>query len=189
MPTTAQRGSETRERLLAAAVRLIPELGWDNVSTRQVAEAAGVNAGLVHYHFGSVQALRVAAVSSILDEVSAQYEPLLASADDPGTLATGLVEMITTFSHDDPMMVLLWESFAAASRDTDLREVMGRALADWRSLLADYLHDRRVPDADARATLASALIDGLFLHVALSPELDPTAWSGPLAELLTGGTR
>ncbi|MFD1052553.1 helix-turn-helix domain-containing protein, partial [Kibdelosporangium lantanae] len=35
-------GEEVRQRLLAAAVQLIPERGWSAVSTRVLAERAGV---------------------------------------------------------------------------------------------------------------------------------------------------
>ncbi|WP_288047924.1 helix-turn-helix domain-containing protein, partial [Nocardia sp.] len=51
---SAERGRATRERLLEAAVSLIGEVGWSGVSTRMVAQRAGVNAGVVHYHFASV---------------------------------------------------------------------------------------------------------------------------------------
>lgn len=53
-PTAADRGREVRRKLLTAAVELIPERGWNAVSTRLLAERAGVAAGLVHYHFPSL---------------------------------------------------------------------------------------------------------------------------------------
>lgn len=39
--------------LLAAGAALYPELGCAGLSVRRVAEAAGVNPAMVHYHFGS----------------------------------------------------------------------------------------------------------------------------------------
>ena len=47
----------TRRRIEAAAVALVAERGWDAATTRAVAERAGVNRGLVHYHFESIDAL------------------------------------------------------------------------------------------------------------------------------------
>ena len=52
-----ERGNEVRQRLLAAAVELIPERGWTAVSTRVLAERAGVTPSVVHYHYSSLQAL------------------------------------------------------------------------------------------------------------------------------------
>lgn len=48
------RPSQDQDRaLLAAGARLYPELGVDGLSVRRLAEAAGVNAAMVHYHFGN----------------------------------------------------------------------------------------------------------------------------------------
>jgi AcrR family transcriptional regulator len=58
----AVRGEAVRRRLPAAALELVPERGWPAVSTRVIAERAGVTPSVVHYHFASVQALLVEAV-------------------------------------------------------------------------------------------------------------------------------
>lgn len=43
----------TREKILAAADGLFGEIGFDAATTRQIADASGVNKALIHYHFGS----------------------------------------------------------------------------------------------------------------------------------------
>src|SRR5262245_35542025 len=48
-----ENGRETQERILRAAERLFAERGIDAVSTREIIEAAGVNSGSIHYHFGT----------------------------------------------------------------------------------------------------------------------------------------
>src|ERR1043165_5303191 len=64
--TAAERGREVRQRLLTTAVALIPELGWSAVSTRILAQRAGLAAGLVHYPFESLPALlREASLASM----------------------------------------------------------------------------------------------------------------------------
>ena len=49
---TAAR-SAAEEALLDGAERLLVEQGHAGITTRRLAEAAGVNHGLVHYYFGS----------------------------------------------------------------------------------------------------------------------------------------
>ncbi|MFG6462534.1 TetR/AcrR family transcriptional regulator [Roseateles sp. DXS20W] len=46
-----------RERLLAEAMRLFGERGFDAVTTREICAAAGVNPGAIHYHFGDKDGL------------------------------------------------------------------------------------------------------------------------------------
>ena len=45
------RGQETRERILAEALRLFGERGYVNVSVEEIAEAAGVTKGAVYHWF------------------------------------------------------------------------------------------------------------------------------------------
>ena len=44
---------KTRKALIDAAGELVAEKGFDNVTTRAIAEKAGENIGSLHYHFGS----------------------------------------------------------------------------------------------------------------------------------------
>jgi len=51
---------DTRSRILAAAKGALLEVGYANLSTRGIAEAAGVPLSQIHYHFGSRQNLMLA---------------------------------------------------------------------------------------------------------------------------------
>ncbi len=53
--------SDTKLALVEAAGQLFAEQGFDAVSTRMIADKAGVNLGGIHYHFGSKEKLYVAA--------------------------------------------------------------------------------------------------------------------------------
>ena len=54
-------GSDTRDKLVAAAERLFAERGANNVSLREINRAAGQkNVAALHYHFGSRRALMLA---------------------------------------------------------------------------------------------------------------------------------
>ena len=52
---------DTRMALMLAAGELFAKFGYDAVSTRVIAEAAKVNLGGIHYHFGSKEKLYVEA--------------------------------------------------------------------------------------------------------------------------------
>jgi AcrR family transcriptional regulator len=59
-PAGASHGRrETVAVLLDAAERLLVEQGYGAVTTRNLAERAGVNHGLVHYYFGSMEEVMV----------------------------------------------------------------------------------------------------------------------------------
>ena len=48
---------ETRTRILAAAKTSLLQVGYARLSTRVIAETAGVPLSQIHYHFGSKQGL------------------------------------------------------------------------------------------------------------------------------------
>ena len=65
--TTARSAAE--EALLDAAERLLVEVGYAGITTRRLAEEAGVNHGLVHYYFGSNEKLLVRALERFTERL------------------------------------------------------------------------------------------------------------------------
>ena len=54
--------STAETALLDAAERLLVDVGYAGITTRRLAEEAGVNHGLVHYYFGSNENVLVQAL-------------------------------------------------------------------------------------------------------------------------------
>lgn len=184
-PTAADRGREVRQRLLAAAVELIAERGWTAVSTRVVAERAGVGAGLVHYHFASVQALLRAAAVGAMRETATMLDPVLAQARTPAEAVTMLVSALDAYTGDDPMSVLFVETYLAASRDPELREAVAGVIAEFRTQLAAWLGRHGVPEPDATAAVLGSAVDGLVMQRALDPTLTAAMVTPVLTRMLT----
>src|SRR5215203_2810647 len=73
---TAAR-SAAEEALLDAAERLLVEVGYAGITTRRLADEAGVNHGLVHYYFGSNENVLVRALvrftERLIDRQKALY--------------------------------------------------------------------------------------------------------------------
>src|SRR5690242_3694147 len=51
------RGAETRERLVEAALDVFGRFGFEGATTRQIAKEAKANLAAIVYHFGSKEAL------------------------------------------------------------------------------------------------------------------------------------
>ena len=61
--------SSAEETLLDAAERLLVDVGYGGITTRRLAEEAGVNHGLVHYYFGSNENLLVRALERFTERM------------------------------------------------------------------------------------------------------------------------
>jgi AcrR family transcriptional regulator len=77
--------SEARQQattaLLDAAERLLFEVGYAGVTTRRVAEKAGVKHGLVHYYFGSMEELLTQTLERLAHRLARALEEHYANPD------------------------------------------------------------------------------------------------------------
>src|ERR1700682_2621069 len=64
----SDRSDLTRRALGVAAIEALKEDGYAGASARVIAQRAGVNQGLVFYHFGSVANLLLAALDAVSEE-------------------------------------------------------------------------------------------------------------------------
>lgn len=80
MATTARQDATVA--LLDAAEELLVEVGHAGISVRRLAERAGVNHGLVHYYFGSMEEVFLQTLERFTDRLIARQRELYA-ADVP----------------------------------------------------------------------------------------------------------
>jgi TetR/AcrR family transcriptional regulator len=68
----------TRERILAAALQVFAERGFEGARTREIAERAGANLGLITYYYATKELLWQAAVSRAFGELQAELQDIVA---------------------------------------------------------------------------------------------------------------
>jgi len=131
--TSARAAAE--EGLLDAAERLLVDVGYAGITTRRLAEEAGVNHGLVHYYFGSNENLLVRALERFTDRLIARQRELYA-ADVPFVekWRTAMRYLVS----EDVSYEKVWLELQALSwNDAGLRERLARVNAEWRAVLTD----------------------------------------------------
>ncbi|MFY1636295.1 TetR/AcrR family transcriptional regulator [Solwaraspora sp. WMMB335] len=186
--TAAERGRQVRQRLRAAAAELIAERGWAGVSTRLVADRAGVAPGLVHYHYASVQALLVEAATTVMTTLVGELDEVLARSATAADGVRSLLASLDGFSGTDPTSLLFTEAYLAATRDENLRHALAAVIDGLRERLAGWLAGHGVADPAATAAVLAAAIDGMMLHRPLSPGLTGAAVAPVLIRILTPAT-
>ena len=67
MPKTD--GYKTREKLLGVAEKLFAEKGFNGTSIDRIAKTAGVNKGLIYYHFKDKKDIFVSIMKNIINEI------------------------------------------------------------------------------------------------------------------------
>jgi AcrR family transcriptional regulator len=77
------RQHNRRSSLLAAAARLIAARGYDAISMRDIAAAAGMEPGSLYYHFRSKEELFLAVHEDAVNAIATAVERAIAPHDDP----------------------------------------------------------------------------------------------------------
>jgi AcrR family transcriptional regulator len=165
---------DPRRRILRATAELIADLGWTRVTTRKVAERAGVNNALVHYYFGTKRALLLqAATDAFMNELGGPLEAL-ATHDDLGEAVLESIAWLGRAGPSHTSSRIVVEMMLQAVHDPALRETSRHMLLDFRQAVQAKATEQGWPSDTAAglATLLAALLDGLYLHVLLDPQLD-----------------
>ena len=127
------------EALLDAAERLLVEVGHAGITTRRLAEQAGVNHGLVHYYFGSNESLLVRALERFTERLIARQRELYA-ADMP--FAEKWRTAMRYLVAEDKTYEKVWlELQALAWNDPELQTRLARVNGEWRAVLTEAFEE------------------------------------------------
>lgn len=145
MPRPSQ---DQDQALLAAGAALYPQLGCAGLSVRRVAEAAGVNPAMVHYHFGSKDAFLRALLQQ---HYEAMFDTLQlhsqGEADVMARLAAALLGVARFVRAHRPLVARVWADAQAgeAVAQDFLRANTPRHLAVLMALLQEAEVRGRLP--------------------------------------------
>lgn len=125
---------DTAERILDAARRSLLAVGYSALSTRQIAEDAGVPLSQIHYHFGGKRNL----ILALLDRENARLLERQAAMYDSDLPLSKQWEQACDFLEDDlasGYVRVLQEMMAAGWSDPEVAAAVRRDLRGWFDLL------------------------------------------------------
>jgi AcrR family transcriptional regulator len=164
-PQVARSASEGA--LLDAAERLLVEVGYAGITTRRLAEEAGVNHGLVHYYFGSMENLLVRVLERFTERLTARQRALYA-ADMP--FIEKWRRAMRYLVGEDVEYEKIWlELQALAWNNPDLAERVTSVNDEWRAVLTEAFEEPRrayrieMP-LDALVSLVMTFNEGIILE-------------------------
>ena len=136
-PAGASEGRrEAMAALLDAAERLLVEQGYGAVTTRNLAERAGVNHGLVHYYFGSMEEVMVQVLERFTARLIERQRAMYASERsflDKWRTAWGFQQEDLTSGYSK-----IWlELQAMAWTRPELRARVQQVNGEWRRVLTE----------------------------------------------------
>ena len=144
--STARVAAE--EALLDAAERLLVDVGYAGITTRKLAETAGVNHGLVHYYFGSNENLLVRALERFTERLIVRQREMYA-ADVP-FIEKWRTAMRYLISEDITYEKIWLELQAVAWNNPAIRTSLEHVDAEWRAVLTVGVLKSRIASSGSR---------------------------------------
>lgn len=191
-----RRKQETRERIRGAARRLMAEGGYEQVTMRALAEAAGVGLGTIALHFKDKKTLLL---STFHDEIAREFLQAFSSVPEGGTLKEKFMVLVDRlYGYYERHAIFLRPVCREALFATgEWRDRFDGQLAELLDLVAELL-DRHKELGDVRPDVSShhvamvcwsiymnVLVDGLNAET-----FDAAAQRAkvePLLDVLLGG--
>ena len=155
----AEESARTRAAILDAAEVIMRAEGYAAVSARRVSDKAGVNLGLIQYHFGGMDGVLLALFKRTDDRHAARYEEAMQS--------------------QEPLQYL-WDAHRDAASNELVIEFM--ALANHKK----FMRDEIARSVDRVRSLQSAVIERVFREAQLDSQEWPAP---AMALLLSGASR
>jgi AcrR family transcriptional regulator len=130
---SGEQSASTREALLDATERIMRDEGYAAVSTRRVAAQAGTDKALVHYYFGTMDELFIAAFRRNAERGAENLGHALASKQPLWALWDAL--------HEQSSTALMTEFIALANHRRAVKAVMVENSRKFRQMQLDGLTD------------------------------------------------
>lgn len=176
-PRTAVQNQEiraaARAKLLNAALELFASRGYAATPVDAIADAAGVSAGLLYYHFDSKPAL----LNAIFEQSLADVHATFAAADREPDPADRLPALLRSAAAIVPRHRRFWAVWYGLRMQRDVLKSLGPSVMEFSAAivrtLERYLQDIGWPEPTLEARLLFAQIDGVCQHFVLDPEHYP----------------
>jgi AcrR family transcriptional regulator len=179
--TTSERqlAGDKAARIVDAMRASVAERGTAGSTFDQVARAAGVSRGLLHYYFGTKERLLVEVVRRDCDVRMATLDAALAQAQTADDFIAVLVASLEDVVRNEPGFVtLLFELFVLSRRHEDVAAEFTELLSRPRKQVAALLRAKEADgvlhlsaEPDAVVDVLLSLADGIWLRM-LAEERD-----------------
>lgn len=172
-----------REQLLAGARQCLYARGYAGTTARDIVAASGTNLASIGYHFGSKDALLVAALVQALADWGTDLEERLTGVverpDALDRLEATWAAVIESIHEHRQLWLATYEAFVQVERSAELKQMLATAYESARAGLASMLLLAPAEPGDRPArTVGSfqlALVSGLSAQWLLDPGAAPAA--------------
>jgi len=185
---------ERRAQIVDGLMTAMAEHGYDGASVPDIARAAGLSPGLVHYHFENKQEILLVLVEQLAAGLRERFERRARGAGSPRARLYAFLDAHVALGADaNPRAVACWVTIGAeAVRQKEVqaayRQATRRALEQLEQLIAEVLADERRSAAGSKE-MAAALMATIYgcYQLATAGHAAPRGFAAPALRRMADG--
>jgi AcrR family transcriptional regulator len=185
---------EKAERIMRAVLTILSKKGYENTTINDVAEAASVSRGLLHYYFKDKEDMVSRALTYGFGSMWNSSVSSLSSAKSPEELVDNMIDVLKRNVQENPdFTALLFEMWVSSRRSEKIGKVFKDGLEDSvasLTALLEFASSARVikidpTEAEGIVRMLLAIYHGMSIQLLTNPEKarDRSIWA-PIRRML-----
>lgn len=166
--------AQTKARILTASVESLAELGYAGTTMSEIAERVGLTRAALIYHFESKNAMMVAVMNALYDEMALRFAAAAPAFLTPKDRLLAVLDTMGNHASSINQMALI-ELLLAARRDPGFRDEVAPLVARreaafdkaWSDLIGNF---KTAPRLEVLRDLAVAALRGYTIGKSLSDD-------------------
>lgn len=162
---------EKKKRIVRATVDCISKYGYNKFSMQDVAKAAGVSKGIIHYYFSCKEELMRSVLETVAYDLEENLKKEIAVEDEPNEklrmFIKTCVNLVRTTKDFYQIKMDFWTQI---NQNKEVRNIIAGHYQKIRGTGADVIRDGiregsfRAVDADKFSAIIIAIVDGISLQ-------------------------
>jgi AcrR family transcriptional regulator len=172
-----KKGADKKNQILEALNQCLQTKPFDQTTIKDIAQAAGINHGLLHYYYKNKEDILVHYIDYVIDHYRTMFNDWLTQKEGEGVIGRELIESFFQFMNEKitlnrPLSKAFIEIWEIAVYKPAVKAKLQRAYKEWVEILTDML-DRVLHDTDASRRIGFSIVAFLEGMALFSIILDP----------------
>jgi AcrR family transcriptional regulator len=172
-----KNGADKKIQILEALNQCLQIKPFDQTSIKDIAQAAGVNHGLLHYYFKSKEDILIHYIDYVIDHYRAMFMDWLTQKEGEGIIDRELIEAFFKFMNEKitlnrPLSTVFIEIWEIAVYNPAVKSKLKRAYQEWMEILTGML-SRATKDTYSSRRISFSIVAFLEGMALFSIILDP----------------
>ncbi|MBI4830876.1 MAG: TetR/AcrR family transcriptional regulator [Candidatus Lindowbacteria bacterium] len=176
--TRRKVAEERRKEIIAGLYECLASTGYEEISIKDIAKAAKVSHGALHYYFKSKKDIVFAFVEEFVKEEEARFNGLVTSVDSAWGRLDALIAFLTEdMIFDKKANTVFFNLYHMGCHDDDIRRCLVGSYSHMRNLIRDTVEygisrgEFPAVDSEKLAFILTGVVDGFSLQLSMDPNL------------------